>query len=134
MQLFSSDNHNKVQPTARGKCKCCTWGDCTGSDDLSSVVSQCYSSCWGHESPYRLYYSVLIVIKLSGAWIAPLVSRKRARRSSVLCFLIKFSLSPGAPATLSFAPAKCDFLLHHRKTYTFFHCIVCITIRTCAER
>lgn len=109
------------------KCKCCMWGDCRGNDDISSVVSQYYSSYWGHECPYQLYYSLLIAIRLSsGQGLLHSSAENRAGRSSVLCFLIKFSLSPTAPATLSFICSSHVFLLlSHIELYIFF-CTVCI--------
>lgn len=103
--LYRRKKKSKSATRSQTKCKCCSWGGRKGSGDISSVVSQCYSSCWGHENPYRLYYSQLMAIRLSSGQRSPRSAEKRTRCRSVLCFLINFSLAPIAPTTFSVHPA-----------------------------
>ena len=121
----SFHNPNKVQPTARLKCKCITLGSPRGgNDDISSVVSQCYSSCRRHRSAYRLYYSQLMAIRLSSGQRSLHSSaethqkkkrkKKEGERDEALsfCFVIKFSLSPTAPTTFPLiSPSTLSLLL-----------------------
>lgn len=121
---------------SKTKCKFCTWCCCAGNDDINSVVSQCYSSYWGHESPYQLYYSQLMAIRLSSGQrsLHSSAEKKKKERDAALsfCFLIKFSLSPVVLTTYSLiCPSLVLFQLNitYRTIHLHLNCEFNISIK-----